>query len=501
MPTCKIIFLDEVNAKVKGLDYKTSKQCEKELSYFLPHAYHMPAYKLGRWDGTTKFFKAQSGSTYISMLERIIPIVVKAGYDVDFEDLRTNSFSIDNITTGIFSNTTWPEGHPLEGEPIMLREDQAESVNIFLNNRYGLMCLPTSYGKTIVSAAICKALEPHGRTLTVVPSKSLVEQTLEDFINVGMDAGGVHGELKQYGHQHTITTWQSLNVILKGKDTDLINEIINDLVLVQVDECHQAKDATILKDMLSGHLKYVPYRLGLTGTIPKEDYQSQSIISSLGNLIHRVSVKEMQDMGFIARCEVHNIVTKDTVKFKDYASEASYLSKEPERLRFIANAVERIREQGNTLILVNSIDAGKQLKALIPDSDFVYGQTKQKDRSDTYKGVNNQETKVIIATFQVASVGINIPRIFNLVTVESGKSFVRVIQSIGRAIRVAKDKNFARIFDVSSDSKYSKKHLKERLAFYDEMEYPYDTLKGDYDECLEGIDKIIEKDNPHGSVQ
>lgn len=498
MDQCTISFIDEVNAKVDGLDHRTSKQCEKALSYMLPHAYHMPAYRLGRWDGTTKFFKAQSGNTYISMLERIIPIVVKAGYDVTFKDYRKESFNVENITTDIFAEYVWPEGHPLEGEPVMLRDDQAESVNIFLNNRYGLMRLPTSYGKTITSAAICKAMEPHGRTLTIVPSTSLVEQTLEDFMNVGMDAGGIHGGRKEYGHRHTVTTWQSLNIIFKGKDMDLIAEIIHDLALVQVDECHQAKDATILKDMLSGYLKYVPYRLGLTGTIPKEDYQSQSIISSLGNLIHSVSVKKMQEMGFIARCEVHKIVTKDTVKFKDYASESAYLSKEPERLAFIAEAVEEIRQQGNTLILVNSIEAGKRLNELIPDSDFVYGKTKQKDRSTTYKGVNNQETKVIIATYQVASVGINIPRIFNLITVESGKSFVRVIQSIGRAIRVAKDKNFARIFDISSDSKYSKKHLKERVGFYDEMEYPHDLVKGEYDKCLKGIKDILDKENTNG---
>ena len=167
------------------------------------------------------------------------------------------------------------------------------------------------------------------------------------------------------------------------------------------------------------------------------------------------------------------------------------LSKEPSRLQFVADAVEDIREQGNTLILVNSIEAGKELKKLIPGSEFVYGQTKQKDRSSTYKGVNTQETTVIIATYQVASVGINIPRIFNLVLIEAGKSFVRVIQSIGRAIRVAKDKNFARIFDISSDSKYSKKHLRERESYYNEMEYPHDVTKGNYMECIDGIHEIL----------
>lgn len=495
MSLCTITFIDEVNAKVEGLDRKTSRKCEEELSYLLPHAFHMPAYKLGRWDGKTKFFKSQSGNTFISMLERLIPIIVNAGYQVDFNDLRKESYVIEPITKDIFAHINWPEGHPLEGEPVLLRDDQVESVNIFLNRRYGLMCLPTSYGKTITSAAICYRLGEFGRTLTIVPSTSLVEQTLEDFNNVGMDVGGIHGTRKEFGRQHTVTTWQSLSEIFKSKDEERIKEITDLLSLVLVDECHQAKDATVLKDMLTIHLNHVPYRLGLTGTIPKEDYQSQSIISGLGDLIHHVPVSLMQEMGFIARCEVHKIVTKDTVKFKDYASESAFLSKEPERLAFIAEAVESIREQGNTLILVNSIEAGKKLKSLIPDSEFVYGQTKQKDRSKTYKGVNSQEKSVTIATYQVASVGINIPRIFNLITVESGKSFVRVIQSIGRAIRVAKDKNFARIFDISSDSKYSKKHLKERESYYDEMGYPHDSVKGEYSQCMMGIKEILSRES------
>ena len=494
MSVCTVTFIDEVNAKVQGLDRKTALACEKEVSYMLPHAYHMAAYKLGRWDGKTKFFKAQSGNTFIAMLSRILPIIASNGYQIEFNDLRKSSFAVKPITTDIFANHKWPVGHPLEGEPIMLRDDQAESVNIFLNRRYGLMCLPTSYGKTITSAAICCTLGEFGRTLTIVPSTSLVEQTLEDFINVGMDVGGIHGTRKEFGHQHTVTTWQSLSEIFKTKDLDKINEMVDGLSLVLVDECHQAKDATVLKDMLVSYLKDVPYRLGLTGTIPKEDYQSQTIISCLGELIHHVPVKVMQEMGFIARCEVHKIVTNDVVKFKDYASEAAFLSKEPSRLIFISAAVEDIRKQGNTLILVNSIEAGKELKKLIPDSEFVYGQTKQKDRKATYKGVNNEDNTVIIATYQVASVGINIPRIFNLITVESGKSFVSVIQSIGRAVRIAKDKNFARIFDISSNSKYSKKHLKERVSFYDEMEYPHDLTKGEYHECLEGIRKILDNE-------
>jgi superfamily II DNA or RNA helicase len=77
----------------------------------------------------------------------------------------------------------------------------------------------------------------------------------------------------------------------------------------------------------------------------------------------------------------------------------------------------------------------------------------------------------------VAAVGINIPRIFNLVLIEPGKSFVRVIQSIGRGIRKAEDKDFVQIWDITSQCKYSKRHLTERKKFYADAKYPYKITK------------------------
>ena len=87
---------------------------------------------------------------------------------------------------------------------------------------------------------------------------------------------------------------------------------------------------------------------------------------------------------------------------------------------------------------------------------------------------------VVIATYGVAAVGINIPRIFNLVLVEPGKSFVRVIQSIGRGIRKAKDKDHIQIWDITSSCKFSKRHLTQRKKFYREAHYPFRVQKVDY---------------------
>ena len=130
-------------------------------------------------------------------------------------------------------------------------------------------------------------------------------------------------------------------------------------------------------------------------------------------------------------------------------------------------------------MLVNRIDTGKRLIENLPDAVFVAGEMKLADRKDEYDEIKTSDGKIIIATYGVAAVGINIPRIFNLVLIEPGKSFVRVIQSIGRGVRIAEDKDFVQIWDITSTCKYAKRHLTERKKFYRDAKYPFHITKVD----------------------
>jgi superfamily II DNA or RNA helicase len=132
------------------------------------------------------------------------------------------------------------------------------------------------------------------------------------------------------------------------------------------------------------------------------------------------------------------------------------------------------------LILVDRVNAGRELISRLPDSVFISGETKLTERKEEYDEVKTSANKVIVATYGVAAVGINIPRIFNLVLIEPGKSFVRVIQSIGRGIRKAEDKDHVEIWDITSDCKFAKRHLTQRKAYYKEAKYPFSLEKLDY---------------------
>ncbi len=483
MPSCKVIIRDEINVKIENLDLDTRKALVRKFKYEDPTARFRPAYKLGRWDGTVSFF-GLGGTTYLSMLPQVLEYLEEKNYYIDLEDQRNpTNLKFDQIFEDFWGEKTWPVGHRFAGQPIRLRDDQVEVINKFLENPQCIQEIATGFGKTITAATLAKICEKYGRTITIVPNKSLVEQTEEDFINCGLDVGVYYGDRKDIGKTHTIATWQSLNILEKKSqdDDELLSlaEFLDGVQCVMVDEVHMAK-AEVLKKLLTQNLANACIRWGLTGTVPKEDFEFQSIRVSLGEVVNRVAAHELQDKGVLAQCHVNIIQTAEWKEFKSYAEELKFLVTDKDRMTYISSLLEGIAETGNTLILVDRIETGEFLTEKLSDSVFISGKVKTKDRKEEYNEVAVSDNKIIVATYGVAAVGINIPRIFNLVLLEPGKSFVRVIQSIGRGIRKAEDKDFVQIWDLTASTKYAKRHLTQRKKFYKEAKYPFEIQKAKY---------------------
>ena len=482
MKQCKIIVKDEVNVKIEGLELSERKALMKMFEYEIPGARYLPAVRLGRWNGKVSYFSL-AGSTYINLLPEILPYLDNAGYDIELDDLRdyTTTFTFDKVSEDTFKNKNWPKGHPKEDTPVVLRDYQIEIVNNFLENPQSLQEIATGAGKTLMTAALSNSVEKYGRSIVIVPNKSLVTQTEADYINLGLDVGVYFGDRKEYNKTHTICTWQSLNNMLKktkAGEADIM-DFIEGVVCVMVDEVHMAK-ADALKTLLTGVFAKVPIRWGLTGTIPKAKFEAQSIYVSLGNVIGKLSASELQDQGVLARCHVNIMQLQDGKEFTNYQSELKHLLEDSERLDKIASLISGINDTGNTLILVDRVNAGKEIVSRLPGSVFVSGATNMNDRKEEYDEIATSTNKIIVATYGVAAVGINIPRIFNLILIEPGKSFVRVIQSIGRGIRKAEDKDHVQIYDITSSCKFAKRHLTQRKAFYKEANYPFDVEKLTY---------------------
>jgi superfamily II DNA or RNA helicase len=419
------------------------------------------------------------GSTYVNLLPDIVPVLEQYDYDIELDDQRDyrTTFEFTAVTEDTFADRAWPAGHPQAGTPVMLRDYQVSIVNNFLANPQCIQEVATGAGKTVMTAALSYSISPYGRSIVIVPNKSLVTQTERDYQNLGLDTGVFFGDRKEFGRQHTICTWQSLNVLLKNTKNDTaditIDEFLEGVVCVIVDEVHMAK-ADALKTLLTGVMAKVPIRWGLTGTVPKEQFEFKALHVSLGPVVSRLAAAELQDQGVLAQCHVNIVQLVDVVEHKNYQSELKYLLEEPGRLDAISDLVRQVNATGNTLMLVDRIAAGQALVERLGDcAVFVSGATKAQDRQDEYDEVAEATGKIIVATYGVAAVGINIPRIFNLVLLEPGKSFVRVIQSIGRGIRKAEDKDHVQIWDITSTCRFAKRHLTKRKAYYRDAKYPF----------------------------
>ena len=484
MRQCKLIIKDEVNVKIEDLDVVDRRALVKMFEYEIPGARYQPSVRLGRWNGKVSYFQL-GGSTYINLLPDILEYLDQRNYDVELIDTRdyNTTFSFDLVDEHTFDGKVWPKGHEREGQPVVLRDYQIAIVNNFLANPQSLQEIATGAGKTLMTAALSYRVEPYGRSIVIVPNKDLVTQTEADYINLGLDVGVYYGDRKEFCRKHTICTWQSLNNLLKntkeGKADITIQEFIEDVVLVMVDEVHMAK-ADALKTLLTGVFSQIPIRWGLTGTIPKDKYAYAALMVSIGSVINKLSASELQEKNVLSKCHVNIVQLQDELEFGDYQSELKHLLEDRNRLDALSLIIEKVIETGNTLILVDRVAAGHELAARIPNSVFLSGKDKTKVRKVEYDEVATSDDKVIIATYGIAAVGLNIPRIFNLVMVESGKSFTRVIQSIGRGIRKAEDKDFVQIWDLTSSCRFAKRHLTKRKEFYREANYPFTIEKFKY---------------------
>ena len=197
-----------------------------------------------------------------------------------------------------------------------------------------------------------------------------------------------------------------------------------------------------------------------------------------------VEAKELQDKGFLANCNINCIRLEDNTLCQDFTSEIEYLESNDERISFITQLLHSIvQTSGNTLVLLSHKKFGKNLTEelikLGTNAIFLNGDVKSTKRFEEYEKIKTENNKCIVAIDKIASTGLSISRLFNLVFIDYGKAFTKTIQSVGRGLRLAKDKDFVEIYDISSTTKYSKKHFNDRIHYYDEKKYPFRILNID----------------------
>lgn len=346
------------------------------------------------------------------------------------------------------------------------------------------------------------------KSITIVPDQTLIRQTKRDYINCGLDTGEYSGTEKTLNHKHIVSTWQAL------KNNP---QIMNTFDMVIVDECHGLR-GNVLQKIICEHASRMSYRFGFTGTLPKDASEKMLVHIAVGPERYTIPAHELQDRGVLSTIQIDILqLEEDLTKeyeqwcaeenmggkpptytefkdsyFGDFSAEKSYVQRKQSRIEWIADAIQIKADQkkGNVLCLVDSIPTGRQIVNLIPGSIFVNGQDVKdaKKRQKIYDMFATHDNLVVVATVHIAGTGLSINRIFNLMFIDIGKSFIRVIQAIGRGLRMDDDKNHVSCTDICSDLKYGKKHLAERIKYYKEARYPHKKTKIKYNHHTEELE-------------
>jgi len=370
-----------------------------------------------------------------------------------------------------------------------LRDYQEEIVKKALSIGRGTIVLATAGGKTLTAASLLTKLfllnGPSFRCLYIVPDLGLAEQTSGDFKSYN-----VPFSVQKWTGNSPIDTNNLSNVvianlgILQSKNTDL--SWLENIDALVVDEVHKIRKGNEVNKIIK--IIKTPIRFGFTGTMPENLMDQWNIIGKIGPIIYEKHSHELRLENYVSN--VHVQILKLTYKedpFKDVVISSANLYREEVRFlmrsRFRNNVIGRVacRLDNNSLILVDFIEHGealyKTIKELCPEKHcyFIRGEVEVTEREKIRQLMENRTDVVVVAISKIFSTGINIKNLHYIVFACGGKAKIKIVQSIGRGLRLHKDKDKLIIFDIADEFKYSSAHLDKRIALYEKEKIKYST--------------------------
>lgn len=366
---------------------------------------------------------------------------------------------------------------------ITFREDQFAAIKSVRKNNRGIILAPTGTGKTVIMCGIVSCYRKLNililaHTLDLVAQidtqiKKLVKmktQTLNSKTDIDWKKlQNNDDDFKKDGNV-IVSTIQSFSKL----DVDQYKELFD---VVIVDEAHHVNSMNgtygkVLTNILA------PIRVGFTATMPQEKLALLSMEGLLGPIINQLTLKEAKDNGLLVTPKIKMHKLPYNQKINELRNYRQVIEEGVTRGFTLNNKIaeiltEALKEKKNILVFVQYIEQGEYIQALMERRElrveFVNGEmdpslrTRIKTKMETTKG------NAVIST-TVWKEGINIPSIDAIVLGGGWRSYIPIIQSIGRGLRIFDGKLEVIVhdfFDPSHNSLVSQ--FGERLCLYFDM--------------------------------
>lgn len=468
----------------------------EKFSFYVPGYEYSPKYKMGYWSGKVSLFDARNGHIYAGLVGDVLSYCTTNGYDVVIDKELKNSFWDEKITREFFME--WIKQIPVcDSDGELIEPYYYQLAGIFKGMKFKRQILKsaTGTGKSLIIYLLCRYMQQvvKGRILLLVPNVGLVEQMFTDFRDysqqdpewkVFQNVSKIYsGQDKTGLNEIVVSTWQSLQKIGKSKDA-FPKEWFEQFAAIIVDEVHLADSSEIKRILELCNL--ADYRIGLSGTLDKDDLSDHTVRGLLGPVTVIQTTKQAMEDGYISKLNINQLILhypKGQKKLEDYQAEMDFVCAHESRNKFIVNLATTLK--GSTLILVNFVEKHgdilyEQLKAQAGDRKVFYikGSVSGEDRNAIRAMIEKEVDPITIATYGSFSTGSNVKNIDNVILGHSSKSMVRVLQTIGRGLRKSKTKTHCNLYDIVDFIRskcHSLNHAEERLKLYREEGFKWST--------------------------
>ncbi len=340
-----------------------------------------------------------------------------------------------------------------------MRPYQVDAINALISNDGGILAMPTGSGKTRTAIEFLKKVNFNNALIVV---------TTIDLRNQWNDI--IKEDLILKNKIIYVMTYQSI----KGDLNWLNNEGI-----VIFDEVHHVSAKSLYNIAMKCSNATL---IGLSAT-PFRAYRPEimKINAAVGDIVYQISMRELIEQGYLCDAEIRikDLEQDIEVEYWDTYHEIydKAIVNNNKRNQNIYKIAYGEAVEGLVLILVDKIEHGQkilnELKDYIhnhylgDDTEnkiiFVHGSSKK--RKEKFDDIKAGKYDIVIAS-KIYGEGVDIPNLKTLILAGGGKSSVKIVQQIGRLLRIFPGKEKAIIYDFTSDIKYLKKHFQVRLEIY-----------------------------------
>lgn len=431
----------------------------------------------GTWDGKIRLLNRKKGLLYKGLHGQLISVLKDFNYtyETEIQKHKKDYISVSDIRSKVPNLTYEPKQH------------QVDAINIALNsNCRRLLICPTGSGKSYIMYILSRLL--NAKTLILVPTINLVYQMQKDFAEYGYKKEVqtiLGGKTKITSKDIVVSTWQSAY----KQDHEWFNQF--DLILG--DEAHTFKGKSLCS--LMEKTTNVKYKVGLTGTLDGHKVHELIQIGLFGPTSIVATTNELIKNGTLSKVAPINIlkleydkVSKKRFGKANYADQIRFITSNEKRTKLIVNLAAKTKN--NTLVLFNLVDKhGKIIynKLLEKNLDkkifFIYGDVGAEIREKIREITEVNSNVIIVASYACFSTGVNIKNLHNVIFASPMKSKTKILQSIGRLLRLHESKDSCNIFDIADDLSFDGKNslflrqLLDRIRYYVECKFNYKITK------------------------